>query len=380
MAIILPQIHVLDNANLGRLCQDFFSGMASRRASARAFLARTTDCGVYLGLTTTALIECFAHGNKAEVRDRYALLGELPCIAWIRPYARSWFVGDYLDVLAYEMHEAFHGSKLTGSELVSHIRPTLWETGTGKDMFEGPHQDRIWSFFQSRAAAQKEKEVYTASIVRSEPTGIEKLKLRDLASMPIRDQEKRAEYLQYMVRSRADMIKQHGDEKLAGRELRSSEDFYVGVLQLLEGLSEDNLVSSISKRFQIPRHLVRDSMTIEQFSGLVELSLHLKAVGEWLVPSVHANLENISLDSLPTLRFEQELKLVQKRADRMRGSDSSDSRQAAIAWYADSVEVDKRTFDYVRQLACKDKFFSQVQNRLVKSKHYSKMLPSACET
>ena len=42
--------------------------------------------------------------------------------------------------------------------------------------------------------------------------------------------------------------------------------------------------------------------------------------------------------------------MVQRKAKRVTGSDLGDRQMAALGFYADFVEVDKRTFEYVKQV------------------------------
>ncbi len=142
----MHKIVILDNATLGRLSRDFCSRAVASQAKAVEFIQRLKLGGIYVGLTTTGLMELFAHADEKVVRGRYELLEQLPCVAWIRPYDGSWFVGDFTHVLLRELHEAVHGVWRPPHEVIDIVRENVWETGTGSDMLVACSSDRFGSF------------------------------------------------------------------------------------------------------------------------------------------------------------------------------------------------------------------------------------------
>jgi hypothetical protein len=97
------------------------------QAKAVEFIERLKLGGIYVGLTTTGLMELFAHADEKVVRGRYELLEQLPCVAWIRPYDGSWFVGDFTHVLLRELHEAVHAVRRPPHEVIDIVRENVWE-------------------------------------------------------------------------------------------------------------------------------------------------------------------------------------------------------------------------------------------------------------
>jgi hypothetical protein len=373
MKLSMHKIVILDNATLGRLSRDFCSRAAAPQAKALEFIERLELGGVYVGLTTTGLMELFAHADQQVIRDRYELLVQMPCVAWIRPYDGSWFVGDFTDVLLRELHEAAHGTKRLPHEVIPIVREKVWETGTGSDMFGGMQQRQVWEFFQSLTQPMQRRQVQVASLVRSEPTGIENIRLRDLNASQFEFGERFQASIDKLIPLRAKEIRDHGDEKISGSELVSSRQFYQYLTQILRKFSGGNLIDSICNEHCIPRKLVTGSMTVDELTTLVKFSLQIKSFGMRLKPPTALTLSDVEISQLPIMKFENRISEAQRKADRYRGSDFSDSRQAALSIYADAVEVDRRTYNYVQQISRNDPILSLNASRIIKSTEYSKL-------
>lgn len=61
-------------------------------------------------------------------------------------------------------------------------------------------------------------------------------------------------------------------------------------------------------------------------------------------------IENLGEDGLPSLTLKQEVTTRQRRAARADGGNFPDSALACLALYADVTNVDKRTYEYIRQI------------------------------
>lgn len=92
-----------------------------------------------------------------------------------------------------------------------------------------------------------------------------------------------------------------------------------------------------------------------------------------LKPPTALTLSDVEISQLPSMKFEHQISEAQRKAERYRGSDFSDSRQAALSLYADAVEVDRRTYNYVQQISRNDTFLSLNASRIIKSTEYSKL-------
>jgi hypothetical protein len=369
----MHKIVILDNATLGRLSRDFCSRAVASQAKAVEFIQRLKLGGIYVGLTTTGLMELFAHADEKVVRGRYELLEQLPCVAWIRPYDGSWFVGDFTHVLLRELHEAVHGVRRPPHEVIDIVRENVWETGTGSDMFGDMQQRQVWEFFQRHTQPMQRRQVQVASLVRSEPTGIEKIRLRDLDASHFEFGEGCQAAIDKLIPLRAKEIRDHGDEKISGSELLASRQFYQSLTPMLRKFSGGNLIDSVCNEHSIPRTLVTDSMTVDELTTLVKFSLQIKSFGMRLKPPTALTLSDVEISQLPIMKFEHRISEAQRKADRYRGSDFSDSRQAALSLYADAVEVDRRTYNYVRQISRNDPLLSLTASRIIKSTEYSKL-------
>src|SRR5262245_48976195 len=135
MTLILPQFVVLDTATLGRVAKDYWDEAKAPRDKARDFLGALLDSGTHIVFTLTHVLEILRHDQAKTARDRIRFLRAIPLIAWLRPYDRSWFPGGLPDLLQREIDAVIRQSTHDWRSIIDHVRPELWETGTGAEMF-----------------------------------------------------------------------------------------------------------------------------------------------------------------------------------------------------------------------------------------------------
>ena len=168
MMLATPKIVVLDSATIGEVARDYWAPRSSFRNRARSFLARQQDLGVFVTFSLTHIIELCRHGNEQVVQDRLKFLSRIPLIAWLRPYHRTWFPGALPDLLRRELHAVVHGSARSWREIVDQVRPDLWETGEGSEIFAMSDEDV--SRLMSESNRQHDNEKHVASVARTDPT------------------------------------------------------------------------------------------------------------------------------------------------------------------------------------------------------------------
>jgi hypothetical protein len=81
-------------------------------------------------------------------------------------------------------------------------------------------------------------------------------------------------------------------------------------------------------------------------------------------------MRDVPPDSLPSYVLQQKLASVQQKADRVSGSDLGDRYLAPLALYADAVEVDKRTLEFLRQVTRAEPRLASLTTRFFRSSDY----------
>ena len=349
MPLARPQFIVLDSATLGKASHDFWSSNSVLRDKARTFVTRLQDRGVYITITTTHVLELLGHGNDSVARNRLKFLQELPLIAWIRPYNRNWFPGSFLDLLLRELHAVVHDAKSGWRSIVEHVRTDLWETGLGSEMFVD--DDRLWSAVRKEAQRQVPSGQYVASISRTDPGNINTLTIGEVKQLPKRPKAKRDAFMRRFVETMNVQLQQHGDRRLNDSEnvARTFTDGVIRDIDLAEAAGGDAIEQMLEYR-GIPQDLVTDDMTVGDVGQLAVYIEQLKIITPELRPRAVVTVHDIPLETLPSYVLEHRLVTTQRKAIRVSGSDLGDGNIAPLVLYADGVEVDRRTHEYLKQV------------------------------
>ena len=125
----------------------------------------------------------------------------------------------------------------------------------------------------------------------------------------------------------------------------------------------------------IPRQLITPEMTINEIGALATYARVLKMVSRKLRTSVNLSITDVLPERLPSYALLLQLEVVQRKADRVAGSDLGDQHIAALLPYADFVEVDKRTNEYLRRVGRQNPELAEVMGRFGRTPHYD-MVPA----
>jgi hypothetical protein len=120
----------------------------------------------------------------------------------------------------------------------------------------------------------------------------------------------------------------------------------------------------------IPKELIDPEMTIGEIGELAVYAEQLKIFSRNLNPSCSISMRDVTPDTLPSYALERGLAGIQRKAERVSGSDIGDRQLAPLAFYVDVIEVDKRTFEYVRQLRRAEPNLDQLLGRFLASSDY----------
>lgn len=376
MPLARPHFVVLDSATLGKASRDYWSQESTLREKARAFLARLVDQAVYITFTFTHVCELLRHNDQSVVRDRLRFLKALPLIAWLRPYDRNWFPGDIPDLLRKELHTVVHDSKRDWRAIVEHVRTDLWETGTGGEMFVD--DDHLWSVLQQEFQRQEKNEQYVASVARTDPGNINDLTVGEAKQLPKRPKEERLAFMRRFAATMRKQLECHGDPRLE-RPHEVAADFATRRLDDLGRFEagDGDPIQLMLEYHGVPADLVTDDMTVGDVGALAVYSKQLNLLSEGLRPRAPVSLRNIPANTLPSYVLERRLAAVQRKAFRVSGSDLGDGHIAPLVLYADGVEADKRTCEYLTQVQRACPAIAGLMGHFFRSTDYAE-IPDRC--
>jgi hypothetical protein len=371
MRLMTPRILVLDSATLGKAARDYWSREASLRAKVRTFITRLTGHGIYIALTFTHVCELLRHNDERIVRDRLSFLRALPLIAWLRPYDRSWFPGGAPDLLRRELHAVVHADKREWRDIVQYVRMDLWETGTGSEMFVD--DDDLWFTLREELLRRHPKEFYVASVLRTDPGRIHDLTVGESASLPRRSKEERRAYMPRFAAALKAQLERHGDRRLeSGQAAIAFSNSMIRDVQRFEEQGGD-LIVRILEHYDVPRELVTPDMTVLDVGALAAYIAQLKLFCRAMRPPVTVSVRDVPPDALPSYVVEHRLAAIQRQAARVSGSDFGDGHIAPLTLYADGVEVDKRTCEYLTRVQRADGRLKALMHPFFRSADYAEM-------
>lgn len=368
--IVKPKILVLDSSTLIKAADDYWSSETSERRKARRFLSDLAELGVLVGFSFTHLRETLRHKNPKIARNRYLFFQAMPLIAWIRPYDRNWFPASSMTCCQKELELRIEKGITDWNEIAAKVRSTLWETGTGAEMFVDDN-DVLWSIARATSAKSLEDEKYIASIARTDPGKLNNVTLAELENCPERQADERKEFAYQFAENIAKQIKGHGDKRIHSAE-ETAIRFALETMKRIETAeaSGENLEEWMITSTGVPSSFITSNTTVGQLGELAVLAGLLKILGEHLKPPRELTLNDIPPDGLPSLTFQRNLSSIQRSADRVSGSDLGDGYLASLALYADHVEVDKRTYEYLGQLLRREPRFKSLVCDYLKSSDY----------
>lgn len=374
MALASPKLIVFDTATLGKVALDYWSPEVHSRDKARTFLAQLLERGVYIAITLTHVVELLRHQNEETVRDRIKFLRGIALLAWLRPYNGTWFPGGIPDLLCRELHAVKHSSAKDWHEIIEKVRPELWETGTGSEMFVD--DERLWSIMMEESKSQHESEKYIASVARTDAGGINDVKIRDALKLPIRPKEERADYMRGFAQAMQIQMDRHGDKRF-NQTREAANVFASSTLKRIEAIDTDDgdTIQRLLELQNIPKELVKPEMTIGDLGELAIYARQLRLLSENLNPAVNnISMNDVPLDTLPSYVVERKLRSIQQKADRVSGSDFGDGHIAPLIFYADGVEVDKRTCEFLGQIKRDDSILAGLMSPFIRSTDYIQIL------
>lgn len=373
--IEFPKYVSLDTATLGRLSKDLSSREKANRQEARRFVDQMSALNCFLVITFTHLCELFRHSEDQTVRGRFRFLEWLPMVAWPRPYDRSWFVGSIVEIGRRELHAFVHDGARGALAVRNAARSDLWETGVGQDIFRD--NDEFWLPLIHHMRQTTEHDRYIASFSTTDPQKVSQMRIDEARRDLLIPAEELPHRTSRLARHLAQQVARRGDKRL-DRVPERAVNFAIETRERVQTIltSGEDFVLQICKQHGIPESLVSDEMTVGNLGELGVLSGKLETFARGLNPPADVNLSTVPPGSLPTLTFDRMLLEIQQKANRVSGSDLSDGHLAALSMYADVIEVDRRTYEYVSQIRRQSPDLDKTIGAVVKSSDYRQLIRS----
>jgi hypothetical protein len=370
--LALPKIVALDSSTLVKISSDYWSKDANLREKARKFLSELKENGVFVAFTAHHISELLRHERQSIVDERLSFFQKLELIAWIRPYNREWFPGLITDILSYELEYARNQKVPDWVCIINQVRGDLWETGVGYDIFV--NDDRLWFCLREESIHLLEKEKQISSIDRTTPEEIKKLTVGDVKKMSILPKEKRGARLRQFIESVRRELELHGDKRLTNT-LGVARDFSIRVFEGIDfnGIGEE-IITQLLKIKGVPEGCVVDNMTLGDLGELAIFAKRLKDILCNMNLQHNITVRDIPINALPSYAIERKLASIQRKAQKVSGSDFGDRHMVPLVFYADAVEVDKRTWEYLNQIKRDDaQLASLIGDSYFKSEDYGQI-------
>jgi len=372
LTLAIPKILVLDSATIGKVSKDYWDSNIFLRNKARTFINRLQYLSVFVTFTATHLIELFRYGDEQVVQARLRFLRRIPLIAWLRSYDNSQLPGGIPDLLLRELHVVVHSKIREWREIVDAVRPELWEMGIGSKTFLD--NDEFLSDIKRWSHHLLEKEIYTESIARTDPGQMSDVKLCEVLRLPLRAKEERDAYIDRFAQELQKQLEQHGDERFDNPQ-KAAIDFANSTLQDVKAVDEigGNPIQILLKSVDVPLELLYPEMTCREFGELAIYANRLKKISKSLCPPIELTINDIPPDTLPSYVLERKLALIQRKAERVSGSNMGDRHITPLIFYSYGVEVDKRTYELLNQVRRKEPKLASLMGKFFPSSDYSQI-------
>lgn len=375
--ILLPKIMILDSATLNRISRDYWSDDSNRRDKSRDFVAKLRECGVFIAFSLHHICEMLRYNDENVIRHRLKWLQQLPLIAWLRPYNGDWFPGMISDLVERELHVVVNDSKKRWQEIISKVREGVWETGVGNEMFL--EDVFLNSEFIKTLKFHNRKEITVSSLVRSDPGRNRDVKIKEIRRQNTRTESEIKAYYSTFVSDMKEQLDLHGDKRLqesekVARSIANHTTQSIGYI----GTSDGDIVSELLKMSGIPKEFVNDEMTVGELAELAVYVKRLKLISSNLNPPIEVSINDVPPDTLPSYYLERQVAMIQQKAKRVSGSDIGDRHILPLIFYADAIEVDKRTYEYLNQIKRKEVGLASIMGHFFKSTNdYSQIIDDA---
>jgi hypothetical protein len=365
MTILRARPVVVDSATLNKLAEDRFCPDKKRQERADAARRALEDDGWVPVVTLHHVAEIVQHHCVDVATRRLDFLREFRALFYLRPMKGYVFPGTAHDVFTREVRAVASGAN-TFAQVVAAVRDDLLGSSAGKQLIAS---DRISvEMLRGQAIPQHVEAIEIASIARADPARTRHLKLKHFLNCKPRSVNGRNQFAAEFCDGLVEELQRHGDKRLSDTHA-AAQRFTASIFGRIAGVPLDapSAVQQILARFGLTLADVDPEMTIDDLGWLTTFCAHLRDASAALGMARPLTPKDIDPDLCPSWRLSREVLRRQNTADRTSSSNLNDAFLVGLAFYVEAIEVDKRTYEGVRQVARNDAEVRPYVSRLIKS-------------
>jgi hypothetical protein len=282
MSIIRPKFIAPDSSHLATLAGDLCSSDGEGRKAAAAFLETLTNCNGFLFLCWHHFEELLRHGSDAVVDQRVKFFRSLPLVASIASITADDAPGSIVDILAFEVAEAFEDPDANPVTIRDRVRRRLFCCQAGEKAvgpfatYLGPMREE----FRRREEADRE----IVAISQSTYLGVGKTKMAGWLKGQWRSPQDAEQRVTRMTQLLADDISRRGDKRIA--------DPSAPAIRFMDSVWEEGRTAQYAEKEHpaalallpkdVDRSEIGGDMTLDQLGGLVAFRRRLRSINDIL--------------------------------------------------------------------------------------------------
>jgi hypothetical protein len=313
--------------------------------------------------------ELLRHGDNAVVARRIAFFRSLSMIASIAPIATDGALGSVLDILIFEVAEAFKDPHASSITIRDRVMQKLFRYKKGSEVvgpyvaFLGPMREE----FRRREELNRE----IVAISRSRYIDIGKTKVTDWLKGRWREPEDAEKRLASMSRQLADDIRKHGDKRISDASAIATR--FIDSVRSNAGMAQGSRKHPPADKL-LPEDVdnvdIGPDMTVDELGDLAVFRRRLRlanAILDLPWPDLKAR---VTETRLPSGLIQSTLQCYRQDLPERKGSELNDQYLVCLAPYADITYVDKRTHEAVLRARRGSPEFTSVVGRIEKAANY----------
>lgn len=333
----------LDSATIGKLSYDYFSNDTKRNHAATFIISWLVDTGLFPLITFHHIEELLQIEDDRTVVERIAFIKQLPVVVWPKRYDSSGGLGDIVDLIALEVKAIVDSPSSDRQGIINTVKNNILRHGSGEGLVESCYDE--WMLLRPHWIDRISKKRQIASITHSKATN-ENVKLKEYRGGTARCKDDAFFITELMAKKLGSELKVTGDEKLENPDLVARE-FMKNIFD--NGLDiydfDGDPVDAILDIVGIDKGIVSDKMTISQIGYLATIQKKLE-VAIRRTDIKYEDIRDIIYSNVPpSLFIDLEIEKASHSQQRGSGSNLNDRFIMGYAFYADFIEVDKRTLD-----------------------------------
>jgi hypothetical protein len=368
MTILCTRFVAIDSSTLNKLAKDLLGTDAHLRDHAASILDSLHADNWIPVITLHHLSEMVQHADPTLAVERLRFLRRFPLLAYVKPMDGHRFPATIVDIAAREVRAVISGAR-TLNEVITKVRDDLFNVATGEELISN-HPDDV-DMLRSQAIPQHDEQKIIASIARSDAGKNRHTKLKTMMAGHQRTATGRLQFAAKFQNRLKEQLMKHGDERLINADAVASE-FALSMLTRIKGVPENDpfVVQRLLGLSGLSLSDVDPEMTVEDLGFLVNHRANLDIISDVLKRG-RLSVQEVPQDLCPSWRLRREILRRQNAAARVKGSNLTDGYLLGLAFYADAIEVDKRTLDFVRQIALSDPEIAQYVKHCIKCSTYA---------